>query len=665
MQLKSAGLARIEIDGRHVAGLRYALDEARLAAALAAVGVTVKLYAGKSEGRVLELARQLARTRAQVYVFHVAPASLAVTCTLAAELRLLVPTVEFAFWGRAEGVNPALAERVRAMATWIESDILADVQVALGAVLAAQIGSEPVSPYLSGLLTGADLGRKGLALSTPKLFAEELGWIASQQLTFDAPLTIDARAANSIELVAMACLLEQMDPALTLEIHAHAQHCSDAFFSAIPLDRRISLVLDGDSAALPAQAGPWQGAIKEAESEEQRVAKATAYGRNGNVVLHTGSYFDAKQTPGIYHLELPLAMDPSQRSAVYGWAANSMDIRSAAVLKGSSELVLEHLSAFEAPGSVETGGWPKHAYGLGVSPQGEASMIFDGVSQTAMPIRYVAMSQLATAPVAVGMTTFVTMETAQDAQALSGQLAAMHSEGRIMLRNPRQAVYFENTCRWTNFGNCRLPVMRRVQVQPDLTLRACRDAGVIGTVGEDFDRIVINVKQRQQMEQVRRGCATCPVVSQCSQCSQLPDTWGGHYCSIRKTYPQTSLYFEMPMLSHLIKPLLKDSEDDIACRVSYTDLPAQHYRGPAPGGRSGKRPVIVSFADQHLAWWRGTRRLIRLSPPLALMAEAWWTGAQDEDIVSALVDNFQVERGVALTSLQEGMQKLREGQVVQ
>lgn len=663
--MKTAGLARIEIDGRHVAGLRYALDEARLGAAMAAVGVTVKLYAGKSEGRVLELARQLARTRAQVYVFHVSPASLAVTCTLAAELRLLAPAVEFAFWGRAEGVNPALAERVRALATWIESDILAEVQVALGAVLAAPIGSDPVSPYLSGMLTGADLGRKGLALSTAKLFAEELGWMASQPLTFDAPLTIDARAADSAELVAMAGLLERVNPAFALDIHAHAQHCSDAFFSAVPPGRPISFVLDGDSAAMTTQAGAWQGAIKPAESEEQRVAKAAVYGRNGNVVLHTGSYFDAKQTPGIYHLELPLAMEPSQRSAVYDWAANSMDIRSAAVLKGSSELVLEHLSTFEAPGSVETGGWPKHAYSLGVSPQGEASMTFDGVSQTAMPIRYVAMSQLAAAPLAVGTTTFVTMETAQDAQALSGQLSAMHGEGHIMLRNPRQAVYFENTCRWTNFGNCRLPVMRRVQVQPDLTLRACRDAGAIGTVGEDYDRIVINVKQRQQMEQVRRGCASCPVVSQCSQCSQLPDTWGGQYCSIRKTYPQTSLYFEMPILSQLIKPLLKDREDDIACRVSYTDLPAQHYRGPAPGGRSGKRPVIVSFADQHLAWWRGTRRLIRLSPPLALMAEAWWTGAQDEDIVSALVDSFQVERGVALTSLQEGMQKLREGQVVQ
>jgi hypothetical protein len=99
--------------------------------------------------------------------------------------------------------------------------------------------------------------------------------------------------------------------------------------------------------------------------------------------------------------------------------------------------------------------------------------------------------------------------------------------------------------------------------------------------------------------------------------------------------------------------------DGLCVNVSHTGLPAQYYHGAAGLPRDGVRPLILTARDRHLAWWRGTRKFVRLSAPLAMMAEAWWLGAPEEHIVAALGRRFEVGSPLALRSLAEGLIKLR------
>jgi hypothetical protein len=260
--------------------------------------------------------------------------------------------------------------------------------------------------------------------------------------------------------------------------------------------------------------------------------------------------------------------------------------------------------------------------------------------------------------------TFVTMKDADDLAELERRLERFHRDGVILAAHPGRSVLFENSCRWIGHGACGLLSLRRLQVLETERVTACRDSGDIGQVGDSYDSMVTALKQRKQIEEVRRGCATCPVRDQCSQCVHLPQTWGGRYCEIRKAYPQCALYFAMTPFPSLITQHLKLKSGCIEVRTSYTGLPAQHYKGPVRETRPGQRPVIATAQGQHLAWWPGTRRLVRLSAPLAMMAEAWWSDALETDVTRALRESFNVEESTAISSLAEGSLKLKSEGII-
>jgi hypothetical protein len=657
--VKSIGLARIVLDGRHVAGLRYKLDDARVAAVLASRGIAAKLYSGKSEGRVLDLARQLARMRTEACLFHVCADTLAATCELARELRAITPGCRILFWGSTHGAHPALLASLPDI-DYPDADGVAEL-LALPCFTTGERGDASSSPYLTGLLGHADALRLGFAPDGDlSRFVQELAWLAGTECGADSVVPLHCEGAGEDRLIDIAGIIGAAAVPCRFVLHADAAACGAALFDALPAARIAQLHVAGDAAALPAAADAFKSVIV-LDTPQLRAARAALYGQNGNVVLHTGSYFDAKQAPGIYHLEVPLALAPEQRAEVYTWAAAAMDIRSAAVLTGADAAVDARLPDFEAPSSRETRGWPKHTYALATeSGSNGASMTFDGLTASRQPMRYVPLSELDTADLSGSAVTFITMKTERDAAELERRLERFHQRGELFERLPRHARFYENSCRWMSFGSCRLPLLRRIQVDPSMAISSCRDAGRLGKVGDTYDQIVVHVKKHQQIEEIRRECATCAVRDKCSHCTQLPNEWGGRYCEIRKNYEHTPLYFEMCALLPTVAPLAGESCDtEVAVTVSYSGLPNQYYRGTVGTARSGSRPVILAVAGRHVAWLRGTRKNLRLSAPLALMAEAWWSGAQDEDIVDALSSTFGVDAVTARASLATGLAKLR------
>lgn len=652
--MKSIGLARIVLDGRHVAGLRYGLEDAGVAAALAQRGISAKLYSGKSEGRVLDLARQLVRMRTEACLFHVCPETVAVTCELVKELLAITPACRVLLWGQADGANPA---NLASLAGKIEFIDAGSAEALLAAPQFNAAGPLP-SAYLAGILGFEDALRLGFARG-PNL-EQEIAWLAGTECGADAVIALHLAGAGEQELTDACRLVADAVAPCRFVLHADAGACTETFFAALPAARIAQLQLSGEPAALPAAAEAFT-AIIAVDTPAQRAARAAMYGKNGNVVLHTGYYFDAKQAPGIYHLEVPLSLPQEKRAEVYSWAANAMDIRSAAVLTGPEASVAEGIADFQAPASRETRGWPKHTYALGTEPgSNAAAMTFDGLTSTRQPMRYVALSELDTAGASGDAVTFITMKTERDADELERRLARFHQHGELTERHPRHTQFFENSCRWMNFGSCRLPLLRRVQVDEALDVTSCRDSGKLGKIGDSYDQIVVHVKKHQQVEEIRRECSTCAVRDKCSHCTQLPGEWGGRYCQIRKNYEHTALYFEMCAFLPMLGPVLAASTDNnVALKVSYSGLPNQYYRGPAGEARSGARPVIVNVMGQHIAWIRGTRKNVRLSAPLAMMAEAWWSGANDDDIVDSLSSAFAVDAGTARASLATGMEKLR------
>jgi hypothetical protein len=617
-----------------------------------------------------DLARQLARMRTDAYLLCVTPETLGVTLQLAKQLKLLNPGVTLLFWGMIEGSHPTLADLLGTLGQFLPFNAVENglaLLLPLCGLTGASAAAPLPSPYLSGLLPVADAVRLGLAVSDElHVLAQEIAWLSDQDLPKDAIVALHAQDVDETMLASICELLAKTKIATRFALHVSASTCSKAIFRVLPSVQVAQLVISGELSSLPPSAQEYRERIVAAENEESRVARAAIYGNNGNIALHTGFYFDAKQSPGIYHLTLPLSLTERDRESAYSWAGSNMDIRSAAVLTGSSTDINERLTGFAAPLSSETKGWPKHAYALGTDAgSNSAGMIFDGVTSTRQAMRYVSLSELDTVEARVGEVTFITMKTAQDADEMERRLGKFHTHGELSLPHPRTPLFLENSCRWMNYGACRLPLLRRLAIDDSMDLSSCRDAGTLGKLGDSYDQIVVRIKQYQQIEEVRRECATCAVRDQCSHCTQLPTEWNGRYCEIRKKHPQTSLYLEMFSFLPIIAPLLPNLQGDmIDLKVSYSGLPMQHYKGPTGAMPNGPRPLIVSMDKQHFAWWRGTRKLSRVSAPLAAMAEAWASGAEERDVAQALAQAFNVDLKEATSNLADGLNMLRTAGII-
>jgi hypothetical protein len=479
------------------------------------------------------------------------------------------------------------------------------------------------------------------------------------------PIRLEGKGIAPHQLQAVCHELSSMPRKGKLELHVDSACITEGVLELLPETGIVKLVLaDGESKKLskalsrmPIEIGATAGGREEDE-------RAKRYGRNGFLALNAGLYPDLNRSPGIYHLALPVDIDSETRQAIYTWASPSMALRSAAVITGDEQEVSKRLPALQLAHNTETNGWPRHSYAIALEEGKTGELIFDGSPTLKDSIRYIPLKAFTPHDRTDGATTVITLRTSEDVDALVERFATFHSEGRIELCHPKAPIVYENTCRWIRYGGCSLPLLRRLSVDSDQQLSACQDSGHVGRVGDDYDQLVVCVKQRQQVEEVERGCATCEVRDECSHCVHLPNQWAGRYCDIRKRYPRSSLFFEISALPYLLVNVIDLPSEVYTARVSYDGLPPQYYQGPARGRPQGNRPVFISFPNQYIAWWRQSTKFIRLSAPLVYMAEAWWMGAERELLVEGLKRKFSVDDQTASINLDEGLGKLRAGGVI-
>lgn len=715
-------LGRFLLDGPYVVGCRHDLNDARLAASLRAAGLDVRLYAGKSEGRVVDLARQFARMRTAACCWAVTPLSLAVSAQVARQLALVNPDALLLFRGAVSDADwqalgcPDLPQAHRVPD---EPAALAQALVGLGLVPALQAPVDPhASPYLSGLLGEDDLARIGLdAAQDPAVLAEELAWLAGLA---ELPDTLPLHATGA----------DAATRQRTAELLARAVDAAPA------LAGRLRWVdgADGTPPAAPASdaSAPSAPSVPSAPSALSTPA-APSYGVHGVTALHTGLYAERQPSPGMRHLVLSAGLDAAQRRAACAWAAPHLETRCAAVLMAplaqepqqepqqqreqqherqhepaanrATDALDAWLQPLATPHTGATGGWPMHTYAhaAGEAP-GWQAVHFDGRRLGTLATRRLSFQAWASAageglaqapgphptptpaPTAAPSApsaplgghaapplTVLSLDTEADLAAFEAGARALQCEGRLQLPAPAGDAVVEHSCRWLPRGACALGQLKRVTVQPDLRLTSCGDTHVLGQVGEPFDALVAGVRRRQQQQAVARDCATCAVRDSCSQCSHLPQAWGGRYCGLRQALPVLPLYVELLSMGRALAPLFGlPAGQALALQVWQPGLPgllgpgspAEAAGTHAAPARPGQAPVLLSAAGRHLVWWRGTRRLCRLSPALALMAEAWWRAHPAEHTVQALVQRFAVAPDTARASLAQGLAKLRAEGVV-
>lgn len=665
--MKSICLSRIDFDGTHAIGLRYLLDDARLVTGLINRNVVAKLYSGKHQGSIQELTKQLLRMRTDGYLFHVSLHSLPIIRVLCANLKQLRPGVRIFLWlENTEWLDSDTRELESIGVLLLESNLdrlISDIYSYFDPVT-SPVRDHAVehSPYLSGVLTAADLERIGLHLcAPPSILKAELLWLANTQLPSGSVVRIDAFRATSETIKFFCESVKAVKLPHLVQIHIDSSQCDLNFFVYLQGISLVNLVLSGDLGLLPPESAVWRSHITLSTSGFDR---SLEYGKKGVVALHTGAYIDGSHMPSIKHLEVSFSTDPEKRKEIYTWASTQMNILSAAVIQGQQSEISSNLVNFTPPASTETSGWPKHIYGVGDSDDTESKTIFfDGDINASARYRYIPLSQLRTDSNLDNSSKFVTMHDTQDVEELLSRLENFHNSGIIEFAT--KPVAMENFCRWGKFGSCKLPLLRRITVTNEDELKSCRDAGNIGKLGDSFDAILLNINRSQQIESVRRGCATCAVHSECSQCIQLPKLFDGRYCEIRKKYPHTALFFELLLLSPILTSLLRSANDPIVTlEVSYLGKPFTSLRNLNKSDLHIKQPLRLKLGQHDLLWLRGSLKPIKLSVPMLLIAEAKWAGTEEEEIQLLLEKTFNVDAEVARQSMVDGIKKLKTEGIV-
>ncbi|MPQ58892.1 hypothetical protein [Duganella sp. FT27W] len=646
-----------------MSGVGFDIDDARVAAVMAAQGLSAKLYRGRPEGRASDLVRQLLRQRTESYHFSITPYTAAPTLQLLRGIHALQPQAEFFLSGPLDGANHKVAAELRERGAWQP----ATEPEAVAAWLCRHAGSAPAalpSPYLGGLLTAHDVVPAGLAAGP--LFAAELQWLAEQAGADAGPVPVWALSLAEPALLATLETLLAHGGARRYQLHADsgaftaAAHalCAPALVAAIELagadlapDLQVQLASDPRCTI---------------DSGAHRSARSQLYGTNGHLALRTGSYFDAKQLASLNHLELDADLPAAARRAAYAWAAADLDLRSAVVLRASDSRYNALLPDLRTPALAETDGWPKHAYVQVAAPQAaQARLALDGKSVT-FPSEDLPLAQLDAAgpTLRAGVQYFLQIRDAADVAALRARLDLFERSGLVQGAAPAVTLAVDNRCRWGGSGSCRVHLMRRIQVGPQGEVRTCRDTPALGSIAQSYDALVLEARKQQQLASVRRDCATCPVRSQCSQCSQMPAAFAGQYCEIRRAYPNLALFFDLLALPAALASLLGSGSDASRMQVSSAGMANRFYGGACGTARAGERPQIIAIGGQYIVWWRHQRRLLRISHAMAVIAEAWWTGAADADLCASLSGQFGVTADDAGASLATARTNLQQQGVI-
>lgn len=633
--MKSICVSRILQNDRHAISLTYSFDDAQLAATIANYGILPKLYSGKSVGSINDLSKQLLRMRTDAFLFFLSEESIAIIREICLELRAIRPHVIFFFWVSGNDLAKELLCEISEFGEILpHSNIeLTSYKLALGVNGDTVVNSEIVSlksPYVSKLLSISDLFRFGIKISKKsRLFEEELKWITEQY--FDktqclAFFTGDADESQILQLINLLKINIILNP---IELHINADKCTEKLGKILQDVYIVNLIIAGHKRELHESFSATGRKISFLDDLSTTKNNRKTYGKNGIIALYSGGYFDDNKIASIKHLEIPFSLKDSLKSNAYKWASSNMDLLSAAVIRGTPAQINLSVNHFSDRKSAD---WPIHTYEISEEKEKNQQVVyFDGNINSSERIRRFSFSRIFDKQEISDDTNFISIKEADDLIELEKRLNIFHSKGELYAF--AHMTYLENACRWGRLGSCKLPLLRRVEILENGQLRSCRDAGVIGTIGDKFEDIQININHKQQLESVRRGCAVCPVQSECSQCIELPALFEGKYCEIRKKYPHTTLYFELIYAINTFVSLLKLSKEKFRLiKVSYHGLPAFEKFKLSSSQEPLKRPILLNIDGHFLVWWRGTTKPIRISAPLALIAEGKWSNVANNEI---------------------------------
>lgn len=657
--MKQMTVVRVFTDARHPIGLGYSAFEAELADRLIAAGVGVKLYSGKPNGSIQELSRQLARTRSDFIVFKIDPFSAPIVAQLSRAIRGLRAATLFGFISELPSEaykHFGLLDHGAVIFGQTADEVLAHPFWDIAEIPSAS--SE--SLYRKGILNAADLDRVGFRVASATI-EDDLIWLSEQRgvgrtVRLDVGGVSSERAQSIIarvgEKLGHSSVVVQI-PADELDL-THVSGWPSAIISSVVATTRDGASYEAtnvETAAKWAQDGQLVGGVE----------RGAMFARNGTISDYTGIYPEAGLAAALVHLDLSVEMPAESREQVYEWAGQSMALKSALVMRGDVDVLEPMLDRLTQDRLVETGGWPSHVYAIADHASG--AVWFDGEPTSRFPLEkigYADFLQRRNNPEAV---TIVQITSSNDVAVLRENLALLHTEGHVEIPAIGNGFYFENVCRWLIYGGCRLSSMSRIQIDAAGQATACRDAGHLGDLTKSYDRMVVEARQAQQIEQSKRNCSTCPVRDACSRCAYLPDEWGGSYCEIRQANPATALFFELHLVADRLSRMLGIPGAILTLKVSAQGLPRRHISA-FDEMQDRVRPVIITVGDQHIAWQRGTARFLKLSAPLATILEGYGAGAADEQLTKELSTRYGVEPEVAAQAVHEGRGKLAAAGIV-
>lgn len=657
--MKSVTLVGVVMDALYAVSIGSRLLEGELALALKRHGVDAKLFDGRADGQLAEIARRLARMRTDTYLFifpSTAGSLMAELATAVAKLRPMVRSIGLL---TDDHYFDDPTNAFCSLAIWQGADQTAALLLDVPR-LPAQSNPESCSVYLSGILPLEAVREAGLRLDQSEVVLRaEIGWVQAHADNIVEPVPLHANGLAGDELAAALDALHA--EAVRFALHLPVGSMSDEVIDALERSPIQRVVLSGEGRV------PERLHVSKTTIDSSAVMsvndRSALYARNGILSFMTGIYVDGNALPAIYHLDVPITLPTDLRKETYRWSSPHMAAKSAAISEGPLALLEKELPSHRAPRREETGGWPAHVYGMGRS--GDSVLLHvDGAPTATRRFDQVALHALNAYVPAADCDVIVTIRESEDVVELERRLACFHEQGVVRLSHPRRRITFENLCRYVSYGACSVGLMRRLSVREDRSIVPCLDTAPIANLDQPYDRIVVAARQHAQMEEVRRDCLSCPVREDCSRCSQLPSAWSGRYCSIRRAFPSMALFFELQGFLGRIAHALSAEANWFDVKVSAPGLPHQFYHGKAPvkGGRS--RPLIISVGDEHFACRRGDRKVTRISAPLASVMEATWAGAMPEDTSSFLADRYSVSVALAEQSVFQAGAKLRQAGLV-
>lgn len=225
---------------------------------------------------------------------------------------------------------------------------------------------------------------------------------------------------------------------------------------------------------------------------------------------------------------------------------------------------------------------------------------------------------------------------------------AIYQESGIFNNHKVLQYYLSDSCRWSGVQSCSVRKLPRLYIDEQKNISSCYQCSTIGVLGDNLDLLKQSVSMISEQEIVKRGCTTCKVASTCSKCTFLPSFMNAEqYCDIRRKESELQQFIHhievFRGLYNFSKVLQNVPIEDI--RVT---LPNCSHILPSNLDKNSEitvQPHIILFwvAQQPIVFNEITRKLMKLSEPLAIVLEAVICQYAFEPVVDLLIEKHIIQ----------------------